>query len=901
MDATCSSTRGGVPMGSSITGDNEKCLRSRYARKMLVPIILATSVFIGHSVAAAPALASSYTQLVDGGNSVNAVSCLPGTTDCVVSDSVGQAFYATNVSATSAATWHAWAGPAGQSPSQAVDCPSTTLCLLADGKETAGGKLYYATSLGGSWSEAYAPSYGVDAISCVSSAFCIDGQDGAGYFRYSTSPASTAWVLEDQGAASMNGVFCSSSSFCAIVDSVGDVHIANSTTQIESSSWTSTDIDGTSALHGVACTSTTACVAIDGAGNVINLAISGSTATATKHDIDASNDLTAITCTGTTTCATVDSQGNIFVTTNAGTSWTEQEQLGAKLTSVSCASATLCATTDSTGEIATFVPTTSGTKPSNVVRPTISGPHTYGKAEAASPGVWTGSEPITYTYQWERCEGSTCASIAGATTSSYVAAEADIGKTLRVKVTATNAFGASSETSVVSETVTGPPFNTAAPTITGQATEWHYEFASKGTWVGTPGISYTYQWYLCEPGCIPIQGDTSSEKLVASPTEVGKTLMVEVTATNAYGSGIAFSSPSSALTANACGLYPPNESAHHCYGIAYWSAENLGVSSQIRTFFASVPEPKEDFVTNEMWDLFSRGGWVEAGDIAGRNAGFDYFTAQDIPAGYETAGFYFTDITSISPEANSWFEDTIHAAGSGVWYVYLAGQHVWSWGSQPGSASAGEDGMENTNDNIYASGQSMNMSYWSASNGQSYEGWPGDYGAPQGSGCVTLTGDTSESFSNECGGAQAPAVRLATPNASAHDATKPDLEAVALGAARSDGDSSPTEQQTVKTTVAQGATTLSPPGSAVPTESAAAQRNLSKKANVVVLHGHFTLSSVPLPHGASNPTGSVLSLVVEEGTGAIVFTSLTNHAPSLHSLQALGRVSDTIVPAAAQK
>jgi hypothetical protein len=837
---------------------------------------------------------------------VNAVSCLPGTTDCVISDSAGQAFYSTNVSTTSSATWKTWTGPASQSPSQAVDCPSTGLCVLADGKETAGGKLYYATSLGGSWSEAYSPSYGVDAISCTSSTFCVDGQDGAGYFRYSTSPASSSWELEDQGAASMNGVACLSSSFCAIVDGAGNVHIANSTSQIESSSWTSTDIDGTTALHGIACTSTTACIAIDGAGNVINLAISGSTPTATKHDIDASNDLTAIACTGTTTCATVDNLGHIFVTTNAGTSWTEQEQLGQKLTSVSCASTTLCATTDTVGEVAPFAPTAGGTKPSNVTRPTISGPHTYGKEETANHGTWNGSEPITYTYQWERCEGSTCTPISGATASTYVVAQADIGKTLRVKVTATNAYGASSEVSASSETVTGPPVNTAAPTIAGQATEWHYERASSGTWVGG-AEKYAYQWYLCEPGCTPITGDTSAVKLVASPTEVGKTLMVEVTATNSYGSNIAFSIPSAALTANDCGIYPPDESAHHCYAIGQWSAENLGISSQIRTFFASVPEPNEDFVNNEMWDDFARGGWVEAGDKAGAgvglggDVGFAYFTAQDIPPGYETAGYYEYDF-SFGPGADNWFEDTIHTVGSGVWYIYLAGKHEWSWGSQPGSASLAQDGMENTNDNIYASGQSMNMSYWSASNGQQYEGWSGDSPFSQGSGCITLTGDASESFSNECGPPGA-AVRRATQATSSTSAgtqttSKPDPGAVALGAARSDGDSAPTEMQTTKTTVSAGAITLSPPGSEAPTtENAQSRATLDQKAQLIVLHGHFTLGSAPVPHGASSPRGTVLSLVVDEATGAIAYTALTNRAPSSQRLQALGPVTDTVDPA----
>ena len=318
--------------------------------------VLASSLASATVEFTAPGVSPSYTQSVDSGHSVNAVSCVPGTTDCVVSDSAGKALYATNVSVSSAATWNTWSGPSEQSPSQAVDCPTTSLCMLADGKETAGGTLYYATSLGGSWTKAYSPAYGVDAISCTSSSFCVNGQDDYGYFRYSTSPASTSWELEYQGEASMKGVFCLSSSFCAIADGVGDVHIADSTSQIESSSWTSTDVDGTTALSGVACTSTTSCVAVDGAGNVINLVISGSIATATKHDIDGTNDLTAVTCTGSSTCVTVDNQGNVFVSTNHGETWTKELALGDKLTSVSCSSASLCVAADTTGNVTAFYP-----------------------------------------------------------------------------------------------------------------------------------------------------------------------------------------------------------------------------------------------------------------------------------------------------------------------------------------------------------------------------------------------------------------------------------------------------------------------------------------------------------------------------------------------------------------
>ena len=195
----------------------------------------------------------SYTQTIDSGHSLNAVACIPGTTDCVVGNGPGNAFYTEKASATGSATWKSWTGP-GVGATHALACPTPTLCLLAAGEQEKGGNLYYAGSLGGAWTLAYAPVWGVDAISCSSASFCVDGQDGLGYFRYSTIPASSAWTLEQQGSSSMNGVFCLSSSFCAMVDGAGNLYIGASTTQIESSSWTVTNVDGSNALNGVACT-----------------------------------------------------------------------------------------------------------------------------------------------------------------------------------------------------------------------------------------------------------------------------------------------------------------------------------------------------------------------------------------------------------------------------------------------------------------------------------------------------------------------------------------------------------------------------------------------------------------------------------------------------------------------
>jgi RHS repeat-associated protein len=298
--------------------------------------------------------AVGYEQTIDGGNSLNAASCVPATTSCVVSDSKGNAFSATNVNTSSSATWNSWSGP-GTSPSEAVNCPTSSLCLLADGSEGGyGGNLYDATSLGGAWSLAYSPAYGVDSISCPSSSFCVTGQDGIGFFRYSTTPASMSWTLEDQGTASMNGVSCLSSSFCAIVDGSGSVHVASTTSQVESSAWTTTAIDSGVAQKGIACTSTTSCLAIDSQG-VLNLTVaSNGTVTVSKQNIDATNTLTAITCTTSSTCVTVDNKGNIFVSTNNGASWAKVYTLGDDLTSVSCASSSLCVAADTGGTVTAF-------------------------------------------------------------------------------------------------------------------------------------------------------------------------------------------------------------------------------------------------------------------------------------------------------------------------------------------------------------------------------------------------------------------------------------------------------------------------------------------------------------------------------------------------------------------
>jgi hypothetical protein len=78
--------------------------------------------------------------------------------------------------------------------------------------------------------------------------------------------------------------------------------------------------------------------------------------------------------------------------------------------------------------------------PRNVAGPAISGTAVVGKTLSASSGLWQGSAPLGYAYQWQRCKSS-CTDISGATGSSYQVAAADLGANLRVVVAASNSLG----------------------------------------------------------------------------------------------------------------------------------------------------------------------------------------------------------------------------------------------------------------------------------------------------------------------------------------------------------------------------------------------------------------------------------------------------------------------------
>jgi peptidoglycan/xylan/chitin deacetylase (PgdA/CDA1 family) len=214
------------------------------------------------------------------------------------------------------------------------------------------------------------------------------------------------------------------------------------------------------------------------------------------------------------------------------------------------------ATSDPTATVAAAVPA-----PKNTALPTISGTAQQGQMLTASTGNWSGS-PTSYAYQWSRCNinGKGCATIASASSQTYVVAAGDIGFTMRVAVTATNDGGSSSSTSNQTSLVTAAPViapaNSTPPTISGLAQEGQTLTASDGSWSGS-APTYSYQWRSCNTAgnsCSSIAGATDAT-YTAVNADIGTTLRVVVTATNSAGSASATSDQTATVQA---GVHPIN-------------------------------------------------------------------------------------------------------------------------------------------------------------------------------------------------------------------------------------------------------------------------------------------------------------------------------------------------------
>ncbi|HEV7134588.1 MAG TPA: hypothetical protein VGN27_12745 [Gaiellaceae bacterium] len=191
--------------------------------------------------------------------------------------------------------------------------------------------------------------------------------------------------------------------------------------------------------------------------------------------------------------------------------------------------------------------------------PPILGSTIVDQVLSVDTGTWEGSTPLTYTYQWRRCDpvGSlaSCVAIPNAVTSSYSPQVADIGLSLRVYITASNPAGTvtgiTNHTFPVVDKQHFSPSVTQQPTIAGTMSIGRQLTATVGTFDGDAPITTSLAWQRCDAtgaSCHTIPGAT---KVVYYPTtaDLGSTLRLAITAKNGYGTLVATSDASEPVSA----------------------------------------------------------------------------------------------------------------------------------------------------------------------------------------------------------------------------------------------------------------------------------------------------------------------------------------------------------------
>ena len=79
--------------------------------------------------------------------------------------------------------------------------------------------------------------------------------------------------------------------------------------------------------------------------------------------------------------------------------------------------------------------------PASSSSPHVSGKPAVGQTLSSTSGSWSGTQPISMSYQWQRCFRRRCVNVPGATSNTRKLTAADAGSDMRMLVAATNAAG----------------------------------------------------------------------------------------------------------------------------------------------------------------------------------------------------------------------------------------------------------------------------------------------------------------------------------------------------------------------------------------------------------------------------------------------------------------------------
>ena len=201
--------------------------------------------------------------------------------------------------------------------------------------------------------------------------------------------------------------------------------------------------------------------------------------------------------------------------------------------------------------------------------PIISGTATEGETLTADTSGITdadGPDPLSFTYQWNRNDGTTDTAISGATSASYILTQGDVGEMITLTVSYTD--GGSTDESLTSaptaavaaaSTPNNPP--TGLPIISGTATEGETLTADTSGITDADGpdpLSFTYQWNRNDGTTDTAISGATSATYILTQGDVGEMITLTVSYTDGGSTDESLTSaPTAAVAAASTPNNPP--------------------------------------------------------------------------------------------------------------------------------------------------------------------------------------------------------------------------------------------------------------------------------------------------------------------------------------------------------
>ncbi|MGD1011189.1 MAG: hypothetical protein ABR925_01455 [Acidimicrobiales bacterium] len=227
---------------------------------------------------------------------------------------------------------------------RSISCPTVSFCAAVDQDGNA------LIMSGSSWTAPTAvatPGNALVSVSCSTPTFCVAvGGDDVATWNGTT----WTWVGDIDPSSNLDSISCPpGSSVCEAVEYKGAVEFYSGTTWTET-----TGVDSTNDLVSVSCPATTFCAAVDSAGNVV-LGFPGATSWTWSASVDPNGLVEAVSCASSVFCVAVDWSGDA-ITWDGDGPWTSPapiESVGG-LISISCLTASFCVAVDEGGRAVEF-------------------------------------------------------------------------------------------------------------------------------------------------------------------------------------------------------------------------------------------------------------------------------------------------------------------------------------------------------------------------------------------------------------------------------------------------------------------------------------------------------------------------------------------------------------------